>query len=160
MRSFGKCLGLWFCARARCRCGAAAQQQSSSTDQVVDKIVTQEQAEMQMLRQYSPLVETYIQNLRPDQASWVGSRRRQVFPGQADLSKGVELDSLTTQDNSTGVKHKMLGGLGSVFTMQMEFLPRGFLQMIYLDTNGFDRAALQLRLRAPRISRRSSLPGV
>jgi hypothetical protein len=31
----------------------------------------------------------------------------------------------------------MFGGLGSL--VSMEFLPRGFLQMIYLDTNGFDR---------------------
>ena len=33
----------------------------------------------------------------------------------------------------------MMTGLGSVFTTQMDFLPRGFLQMIYLDDTGFDR---------------------
>src|SRR6266566_2044005 len=43
-----------------------ATAQTSSVDQVVDRIVVQEKAEMQMLRQYSPLVETYIQMLRPD----------------------------------------------------------------------------------------------
>src|SRR3984957_18734325 len=120
--------------------GAAAQQQSSSsTDQVVDKIVTQEQAQVQMLRQYSPLVETYIQNLRPDKDLGSVPAGDRYFLGKANLSKGVELDPLTTQDNSGGVKHKMFGGLGSAFSMQMEFLPRGFLQMIYLDANGFDK---------------------
>ena len=121
--------------------GAAAQSQqsSSSTDQVVDKIVTQEQAEVQMLRQYSPLVETYIQNLRPDKDLGTVPAGDRYFLGKANLAKGVELDALTTQDNASGVKHKMLGGLGSAFSMQMEFLPRGFLQMIYLDTNGFDK---------------------
>jgi len=34
--------------------------------------------------------------------------------------------------------HRVMAGLGSVFTLQMEFLPRGFLQMIYLDENDFD----------------------
>src|SRR5580692_10822084 len=119
--------------------GAAAQQQSSSTDQVVDRIVTQEQAEVQSLRQYTPLVETYIQNLRADKDLGPVPAGDRYFLGKANLAKGVELDPLTTQDNSGGVKHKMLGGLGSAFSMQMEFLPRGFLQMIYLDTNGFDK---------------------
>src|SRR5580693_7096820 len=92
--------------------GAAQQQSSSSTDQVVDKIVTQEQAQVQMLRQYSPLVETYIQNLRPDKDLGSVPAGDRYFLGKANLSKGVELDPLTTQDNSGGVKHKMFGGLG------------------------------------------------
>src|SRR6202035_3626950 len=36
-----------------------------------------------------------------------------------------------------GMKHKILGGWASIFST--EFVPRGFLQMIYLDLNGFDR---------------------
>ena len=41
-------------------------QQLTSTSEVVDRIAAQERAEVQLLRQYSPLVETYIQYLRPD----------------------------------------------------------------------------------------------
>ena len=33
----------------------------------------------------------------------------------------------------------MFGGLGNMLSLYMEYLPRGFLQMIYLDTNGFDK---------------------
>ena len=33
----------------------------------------------------------------------------------------------------------MLGGLGNMFSLSMEYLPRGFLQMIYIDDNGFDK---------------------
>src|SRR5580700_5122639 len=40
--------------------------QPSTLDQAVDRIVAQEKAEMLMLHQYSPLVETYIQLMRPD----------------------------------------------------------------------------------------------
>ena len=47
---------------------AAAQTATPKTvDAVVDRIVAQEKAEMQMLHQYSPLVETYIQLLKPDE---------------------------------------------------------------------------------------------
>ena len=45
---------------------AASAQQPMVLPEVVDKIMTQEHREMQLLRQYSPLVETYIQYVRPD----------------------------------------------------------------------------------------------
>src|SRR5467141_3273909 len=113
---------------------AAAAQQPATLSLVVDKIVAQEQAEMQFLRQYSPLVETYIQTLRPDGHLGAVPDSDKYFLGRADLTKGVELEPLV---RGTGTKHKIFGGLGNFFSM--EFLPSGFLQMIYLDMNGFDR---------------------
>jgi hypothetical protein len=115
---------------------AAAQQ--SALDQVVDRIISQEQAEMNTLRQYSPLVETYIQNLRGDKDLGTVPAGDKYFLGRAVLAKGVELEPLSEGENG-GIKKKILGGLGNMFSLSMEYLPRGFLQMIYLDTNGFDR---------------------
>src|ERR1700676_2004028 len=112
----------------------AAAQQPATLSLVVDKIVAQEQAEMQFLRQYSPLVEKYIQTLRPDGHLGAVPDSDKYFLGRADLTKGVEIEPLV---RSTGTKHKIFGGLGNFFSM--EFLPSGFLQMIYLDMNGFDR---------------------
>ena len=62
--------------------------------------------------------------------------------GRAVLAKGVDLEPLTDGDSKDGVKRKVFGGLGNMFSLSMEFLPRGFLQMIYIDENGFDKAAL------------------
>lgn len=45
---------------------ATTGQQPGISSEIVDKVVMQEQAEIQLLRQYSPLVETYIQYLRLD----------------------------------------------------------------------------------------------
>jgi hypothetical protein len=112
----------------------AAPRQQPTLTEVVDKIVAQEQAEVQSLRQYSPIVETYIQILRPNKELGAVPNGDKYFLGRAELAKGVELEPLIT---GTGTKHNIIGGLGSMFSM--EFLPRGFLQMIYLDTNGFDR---------------------
>ena len=111
-----------------------AKAQASSIDQVVDRIVTQEKAEMQMLRQYSPLVETYIQMMRPDPKLGPVPAGDRYFLGKAQLANGVDLEAFAADGG--GVRHK-LSGIGNVFTV--EFLPRGFLQMIYLDTNGFDQ---------------------
>jgi hypothetical protein len=115
---------------------AAFGQQAAAPSKVeiVDKIVAQERAEMQLLRQYSPLVETYIQNLRPDKQQGVALDTDKYFLGRAHLAKGVELESLI---HSAGNKHKIFGGLRSL--LSVEYVPRGFLQMIFLDENGFDR---------------------
>ena len=120
---------------------AAAAQQNSAVDQVVDRIISQEQAEMNSLRAYSPMVETYIQNLRGDKDLGAVPAGDKYFMGRAVLAKGVELEPLTEGDNSGGgARKKFFGGLGNMFALSMEFLPRGFLQMIYLDTNGFDKS--------------------
>jgi hypothetical protein len=120
---------------------AASAQQNSAVDQVLDRIISQEQAEMNSLRAYSPMVETYIQNLRGDKDLGAVPAGDKYFMGRAVLSKGVELEPLTEGDNSGGgARKKIFGGLGNMFALSMEFLPRGFLQMIYLDTNGFDKS--------------------
>jgi len=117
---------------------AATAQQPMTESEVVDKIVRQEQAEVQLLRQYSPLVETYIQNIRGDKQLGAVPDGDKYFLGRAELAKGVELEPLDRVERDAGLKHKVFGGWASFFST--EFVPRGFLQMIYLDMNGFDRA--------------------
>jgi Peptidase family M48 len=112
--------------------GTAAEE-PTTTAQVVDKIVAQERAEMNTIRRYSPLVETYIQTVRPDKALGAVPDSDKYFLGRAELDKGVQLEPLI---NGSG-KHKFLTSIGNIFSA--EFLPRGFLQMIYLDEDGFDR---------------------
>ena len=114
---------------------ATLAQQPASRNEVVDKIVAQEQAEVQSLRQYSPLVETYIQYLRADNEAGAVPHGDKYFLGRANLSNGVELESL---NRTMGFKHELRAGLGEFFTA--EFVPRGFLQMIYVDASGLDRS--------------------
>src|SRR5438874_9922439 len=44
----------------------AAAQQARTMSDVIDHVITNENRSIQQIRQYSPLVETYIQNQRPD----------------------------------------------------------------------------------------------
>lgn len=111
----------------------ARDSSSASVTAVVDKIVTQEQAEVQMLRRYSPLVETYIQTVRPDKERGAVPDGDRYFLGRAELAKGVELRPLI---NDSGKRNLVLS-VGRFFSS--DFLPRGFLQMIYLDSENFDR---------------------
>jgi len=121
--------------------GASAQQ-PESTGQVLDRIVAQEQAEVQLLRQYSPLVETYIQYLRPGKETVALPNGDKYFLGRAELAKGVGLEPI---ERNARLKHKFLAGLRGFFST--EFVPRGFLQMIYLDMDGFDRQHYNIAYR-------------
>ena len=97
---------------------AAQHPPTAALNQVVDKILLQEQAETESLQQYSPLVESYIQYLRPDKDLGTVPDGDKYFLGHAKLGKSVKLESFIDVSS---------GGL------------REFLQMIYIDTNGFDR---------------------
>jgi hypothetical protein len=129
-------LGFSLLSLAAFESDAAAQEPTVA--QAIDKIVTQEQAEVQSLRQYSPLVETYIQLVRPDKDLGAVPDGDRYFLGRAALAKGVELEPLVTNNGtSNSAKQKLFSAIGNFFSA--EFLPRGFLQMIYLDMDGFDR---------------------
>jgi hypothetical protein len=116
---------------------SSAAAQELTVAQAVDKIVAQEQAEVQTLRQYSPLVETYIQLVRPDKDLGAVPDGDRYFLGRAALAKGVELEPLITNGSSSSAKQRLVSTVSNFFSA--EFLPRGFLQMIYLDMDGFDR---------------------
>ena len=110
--------------------------QARTMDDVIDRVITNETRLDQRIRQYSPLVETYIQNLKPDKELGYVPAGDKYFLGRADFTKGVALVSLT----DTGTKgKKIFGSIGNFFSFAMQFLPDGFLQMIFIDTNGFDK---------------------
>jgi hypothetical protein len=115
---------------------APEPQQARTMDQVIDRVITNENRLDQQIRQYSPLVETYIQNLKPDKDLGYVPAGDKYFLGRADFSKGVSLVSLSDAQSKG---KKIFGSVGNFFSFAMQFLPDGFLQMIFIDTNGFDK---------------------
>lgn len=112
----------------------ANAQQLATSDELVDKIVAQEQAEIQLLRQFSPLVETYIQYVRLDKQALVVADGDKYFLGRARLADSVRLELL---EYDPGLKRKLSEDWREF--ANIGFVPAGFLQMIYVDTSGFDR---------------------
>ena len=110
--------------------------QPRTMDEVVDRVVVNENHLNQEIRKFSPLVETYIQNLRPDKELGYSPAGDKYFLGRADFAKGVNLVSLTDADTKG---KKLFSGIGNFFSFAMQYLPDGFLQMIFIDTNGFDK---------------------
>ncbi len=110
--------------------------QARTMSDVIDRVITNENRANQQVKQYTPLVETYIQNLKPDKDLGYTPAGDKYFLGRADFSKGVSLVSLT---DINGKGKKIFGSIGNFFSFAMQFLPDGFLQMIFIDTNGFDK---------------------
>jgi len=124
-----------------CSAPLAAQVKSlpptGALDQVISKVTSREKLEMAMIRQHSPLVETYIQKVRITESdgSWVPDGDH-YFIGRAEFAKGLDLKPLPTPGDNT--VHHMVGSMTHLFDFGTEFLPDGFLQMIYLDNGGLD----------------------
>ena len=106
-------------------------------DQTVSKITSREAQEIQLIRKHAPLVETYIQKVRivENDGTWVPDGDH-YFIGRADFSKGVDLRPLPAPGD--GSVHRMFASLTHLFDFGAEFLPQGFLQMVFPDMNGLD----------------------
>jgi len=113
-----------------------ADQGPRTMDEAIDRVVTNENRLYGTMKNYSPLVETYIQNLKPDKDLGYIPGGDKYFLGRADFSKGVTLVSLS---DTEGKGKKIFSSIGNFFTFAMQYLPDGFLQMIFIDTNGFDK---------------------
>jgi hypothetical protein len=80
------------------------------------------------MRNLHPMVETYIQNLKPDKEMGAVPTSDQYFLGRLDLSNGTA-DRSFLQQASLG--KRMVSKLTSLYSMK--FLPLGFAQMVVLD---------------------------
>src|SRR5665213_798362 len=137
MRTFG----LLFVVFMVCCAPLVAQETSrpaeGALDQVVSRVTTREKQEMEMIRTHSPLVETYIQKVKGSEndGTWVPDGDR-YFLGRAEFAKGLDLKALPAPGDDP--LHAVLASVTHLFNFGNEFLPQGFLQMIYMDNNGLD----------------------
>ena len=69
-------------------------------DQAVDLIIAREHDEVAVIRRYSPIVETYVQDMKPDAEMGIVPVKDHYFLGQAELSKGIVDDSMLEKKKS------------------------------------------------------------
>lgn len=121
---------------------AAAQQESPLTvNQAIDKIIAREHEENATIRRYKPIIETYIQDMKPDKDMGAIPISDHYYLGQADLDKGVVDTSMLSKKKGKLDQLNPLSHLAGFF--EASYVPEGFLQMIYLDTSSFDRQHYQ-----------------
>ena len=107
----------------------------ATMDAVVDRIIQREHALMTMLNGRTPLVETYLQDLKMDPAMGISPKGDHYFLGKMDLGSTVERRDFLSKD--TSMESSMLGGFVKLF--KFEYHPMGFSWMIFADREDFDR---------------------
>lgn len=122
--------------------GGPAASPALTVNQAIDRIIAREHDENATIRRYNPIVETYIQDMKPDKDMGAIPIHDHYFIGQADLSQGVVNNSMLGKKKGGKLDaFNPLSHIGSFFTSS--YVPEGFLQMIYLDTTSFDRQHYQ-----------------
>jgi len=123
-----------------------APEQNLKLDQVIDRVAQQEAAFMESLRDYRPLVETYIQEMRADKELGMVPQRDQYFLAKADFSQSIREHVFAGAGADT--KHHHLTFISKKFSspFAMRYVDEGFLQGIILDTRDFDQGHYQFEL--------------
>jgi hypothetical protein len=114
---------------------AASAAPPATMDQVVERAIVREHALMDMLKTRTPLVETYLQNLKPDPKLGPVPSEDHYFLGRLDLGQSVERRDYLSKDES--FEKNLLGGVSKLF--KFEYKPMGFSWMIFADRDDFDR---------------------
>ncbi len=114
----------------------AATAAPTTMDQVVDRAIEREHGLIVMLKTRTPLVETYLQNVKFDPQMGPTPREDHYFFGRLDLSDSVDREDYLSGD--TSLQSRMMGGFTKLF--KFEYKPIGFSWMIFADREDFDRA--------------------
>jgi len=111
----------------------------NTADQAIDLIIAREHDEISVIRQYNPIVETYVQDMKPDAEMGIVPVKDHYFLGQADWSKGINDDSMLEK------KKSKVSGFNPFSHLEgsSSAVPHGFMQMIFIDVEHFDRQHYQ-----------------
>jgi len=114
---------------------APAPRTPVSVDQVVDQIIEREHALITFLKNRTPLVETYLQNLTPDTKLGAVPREDHYFLGRLDMADIVDRRDYLAKQMS--FQQNLMGGVTKLFRIQYQ--PMGFSWMVFADRQNFDR---------------------
>jgi hypothetical protein len=127
---------------------ASDRKPSPAQNALIDRAIVREKTIIKTVKERAPLVEDYIQNMKPDPVLGQVPESDQHFLGRVEFKNVIgdntyAVNKETSQGTSGGkfgfFKNSMsyIGGLGS--SLRLNFHEAGFVQMLLMDSNGFDR---------------------
>lgn len=133
-------------SQAETQTGTPTQSQNATAapttmDQVVDRTIEREHGLMAMLKNRTPLVETYLQNLKLDPQMGPVPKEDHYFLGRMDMGDTVDRRDYLSKD--TSFQTRMLGGFTKMF--KFEYKPMGFSWMVFADREDFDRSHYEFK---------------
>src|SRR5262249_27421404 len=113
----------------------------STLDEAVDRAIARERALIDMLKTRTPLIETYLQDLRFDPQAGPVPIGDHYFLGRMDLRETVDRRDYLPKRG--GFQSVLLGGFSKLY--KIEYNPLGFSWMIFADRNDFNRQTYQFK---------------
>jgi hypothetical protein len=122
---------------------------TAAQNALIDKAIAREKVVIKTVKDRAPLVETYIQNMKPDPVLGQVPESDEHFLGRVEFSKVIGDQSYavnkdTSKGSGSGGKMgffkqsaSYIGSLGG--SLHLSFRSAGFVQMLLMDSNGFDR---------------------
>ncbi len=107
---------------------------------LIDLSSGHEKGVLQALQQRTPVVETYIQDFKPDTQLSAVPTEDHYFLGRVDFGKVIEdnrYQEAAAKKNALKGSVMFVNGLTKAF--KIEYVAQGFVQMLLLDANHFDR---------------------
>ena len=86
----------------------------TTVDQAIDRVIAREHDEIATIRRYNPIIETYVQDMKPDDKMGAIPVRDHYFLGQADLAKGVVDNSMLAKKKGQVRQFEPRGAYGRV----------------------------------------------
>jgi len=116
---------------------------------LIDKAIAREKVVIKTVQLRAPIVETYIQNMKPDPVLGQVPESDQHFLGRVDFKKVINdqtyaVNKQTSQGTDNGGKLGFFKHSASYLTslggsLHLTFHEAGFVQMMLMDSNSFDR---------------------
>ena len=116
------------------------QPQTMTFSQAVDRTIAKEHQLLELMANLSPLVETYIQIMRPDRQLGMVPVKDEYFLGRLGAEHDVQTTSYLGQRALLSRFRPMLN-----LRHQTRFSAQGFTRMIFPDQEGFDRVHYDFR---------------
>ena len=113
---------------------------------LVDKAIGREKEVIKAVKERTPLVETYIQTMKPDPVLFQVPDSDQHFLARVNFGKVINDDPYKENKGNFAAKKGKMGFLSSLKalggisgSLRLTFHDSGFVQMILMDSNDFDR---------------------
>jgi len=141
--------------KAKQRSELLSKQLTPAQSALVDKAIGREKEIVKAVKDRAPLVETYIQNMRPDKDLIQIPESDQHFLGRVDFNKVIGNDTYESgpkpnaranaaaQGKLGFFKHSLSYITGLTNALHLQFRESGFVRMLILDSTGFDRQHYQ-----------------
>jgi hypothetical protein len=120
---------------------------TAAQNALIDRAILREKEVIKVVRDRAPLIETYIQNMKPDPVLYQVPETDQHFLARVDFSRVINGDEYKDNKGNFGTKRSRLINFKNSLTaltgisnsLRLTFHESGFIQMVLMDSNSFDR---------------------